>query len=71
LTIRGQADFLNTDVETGGGRTLLKGMTNDYGLLYLDGGRKLENDGTFNTAFTSDRSIIQYNEADRRRRHHQ
>jgi hypothetical protein len=51
LTILGTAEFRSlsssSDVQTGEGTTLLNGLTVDQAYLYLDGGRTLENAGTF------------------------
>ena len=50
LTVSGAATFSgsNYDEETGTGTTLLDGVTSDAGTIALDGGRVLENAGTFN-----------------------
>ena len=49
LTVSGAATFNSYyDEETGTGTTLLDGVTSDAGIIALDGGRVLENAGTFN-----------------------
>ena len=49
LTISGAATFIGTDEQTGTGTTLLDGVTSMYNSnIGLDGGRVLENAGTFN-----------------------
>jgi hypothetical protein len=50
LTVSGAATFSGAAdaVETGTGTTLLKGVTSDSGVIFLEGGRVLENAGTFN-----------------------
>ena len=52
LTISGAATFSGSafGTQTGTGTTLLKGVTTDSGFILLEGGRVLENAGTFNVS---------------------
>ena len=53
LTVSGAATVISSDLETGAGTTLLKGVTTLNGALYLDGGRVLENKGTLDVTSPS------------------
>src|SRR3984957_10960862 len=52
LTVSGAATFSGGafGTQTGTGTTLLKGVTTDSGFILLEGGRVLENAGTFNVS---------------------